>query len=106
MKNRILIGLLILGLGLITNCDNEEEPQTQYESTAVISGYDLTLCACCGGWVIELNGQATDNRFTDLPQSSNIDLINATFPLNVQLDWTPSSEYCGKGITIDLIDLI
>jgi hypothetical protein len=98
---------LLLFLGLIIFISfNENESQTQFESTATISGLDMTLCACCGGWVININGQESEKRFSELPQNSNIDLQNATFPLSVQLNWSESDEYCGKGISIESIELV
>ncbi len=97
--------LVFFGIVIFTSCNNDDDLQVQFESTATISGFDMTLCACCGGWIIDINGQEPDKRFSELPQNSNIDLQNSTFPLSVQLNWSESNEYCGNGITIESIEL-
>ena len=98
--------ILFFGLVVFTSCSDDDDSQNQFESTATISGFDLSLCACCGGWIIDINGQEPDKRFSELPQNSNIDLQNATFPLFVQLNWSESNDYCGNGIIIESIALV
>lgn len=99
--------LVILTLGLLSSCNTDDDvSQMEFESTATISGFDLTLCACCGGWVIDIEGQEEVKRFDELPESSTIDLSNTTFPISVQLNWSESESYCGRGITIESIELI
>lgn len=105
MKIKILTLLFILGF-IILSCDNDDDSQMQFESTAIISGLDMTLCACCGGWIININGEDSGKRFSELPQNSSINLQNSTFPITVQLNWTESEEYCGNGITIESIELV
>jgi hypothetical protein len=101
------IGLLIvLGLTLLTNCNSDDNTEMEFESTAVISGFDLTLCACCGGWIIDIDGKESENRFSELPQISDIDLETVEFPISFKLNWTESNEYCGQGITIESLKLI
>ena len=106
MKIGKLSLLIFFGLVFFTSCSNDDDSQVQFESTATILGLDMTLCACCGGWIIDINGQELNKRFSELPQSSNIDLQNSTFPLSVQLNWDESNEYCGNGITIESIELL
>ncbi len=109
-KNMKIIKLSLLvffGFIILLGCDNDDDSQaSKFESTATISGFDMTLCACCGGWVININGQESDRRFSELPQNSNIDLQNSTFPLSVRLNWSESNEYCGNGIIIESIELV
>ena len=88
------------------SCKNDDSQEDLFESTATILGFDMTLCGCCGGWIIDINGEEAGQRFSDLPQNSTIDLQNATFPLTVQLNWSDSNEYCGNGITIESIELV
>lgn len=37
--------LVFFGLAMFTNC-KDDDSQTQFESTALISGFDMALCAC------------------------------------------------------------
>jgi len=106
MKNRLITLLALLTLAIFTNCNNDDDTsQMEFESTATISGLDLTLCGCCGGWVIDIEGQEETKRFDELPENSIIDLPNTTFPISVQLNWSESESYCGRGITIESIEL-
>lgn len=106
MKVKKLSLLISLSLVFFINCSsNDDNSETQFESSATIAGLDMAQCACCGGWIININGEDADKRFSELPQNSNIDLENATFPLSVQLNWSGSNEYCGNGITIQSIEL-
>ena len=106
MKFGKLTLILILGIVFLISCNNDDDSQVEFESTATISGLDMATCACCGGWIIDINGQEPGKRFSELPQNSNIDLQNSTFPLTVQLNWSESNEYCGNGITIESIELV
>jgi len=110
MKIRIYSLLLFMALGVLTSCSNDDDnSEIEFESTAEIKGLDLTLCACCGGWIIEIDGDGTDRRFEELPDDSDIDLDsieNDGLPISVKLNWSESDEYCGNGITIESIELI
>lgn len=106
MKIRKFYLILVLSILLFADCASDDDSSlVQFESTATISGFDMTLCACCGGWIINIDGEYSDKRFSELPQNSNIDLQNSTFPITVRLNWTESEEYCGNGITIESIEL-
>ncbi|MBK8429047.1 MAG: hypothetical protein IPL27_25210 [Lewinellaceae bacterium] len=57
-----------------------------------ITGPDGRKCACCGGWFL----QTTDTTFllVAVPQGSNIDLQNASFPLPVKFNYVPDTSFC------------
>ena len=110
MKIKIYTLLLFIGLSFFTGCSNDDDnSEIEFESTAEIKGLDLTLCACCGGWIIEIDGDGTDRRFIELPEDSDIDLDSIAddgLSISVKLNWSESDEYCGNGITIESIELI
>ncbi|EDP70350.1 hypothetical protein FBALC1_06323 [Flavobacteriales bacterium ALC-1] len=108
MKIRLSILTLIIGIGLLTNCDNtdDDNSQPEFESTAKITGYDSGACFCCGGKIIDIDGEDPSKRFSELPENSNIDIPNMTFPISVRLNWSESNQYCGRGIIIESIELI
>ncbi|OUS02370.1 hypothetical protein A9Q86_03750 [Flavobacteriales bacterium 33_180_T64] len=97
-----------MGFGLLSSCksNDDTELELEFESTAIILGFDIALCPCCGGWIINIDEQESDNRFSELPQDSNIDLENAIFPISVKLNWSESDAFCGIGIVIESIELI
>lgn len=58
---------------------------------AKIIGQDYRLCACCGGWFIEL-GEDTVRAFA-FPDEYIMDSL-ATFPINVCLSYEDYSGAC------------
>lgn len=106
MKIRFLTLIFIFGFGFFTSCNKDDDTKFEFESTAIITGLDMALCPCCGGWIINIVGQESDNRFLELPLDSDIDLGNTTFPISVKLNWSESNDFCGKGIVIESIELI
>jgi hypothetical protein len=60
---------------------------TTYKYTATITGPDLTMTVCSGGYFITVDNISGPIRFTTLPAGSGIDLTTATFPLHVKLNW-------------------
>ncbi|MDO5980299.1 hypothetical protein [Flavivirga spongiicola] len=100
------IVLLVTLCSLFLACKNDDDSaEIKYESTAVIKGQDLTLCACCGGWIIEIDNMTTDYRFEILPENANIDLQKVTFPLNVKLNWEVNNT-CASITRIIIEDII
>lgn len=74
----------------------------KYESSGVITGQDGRYCACCGGWFIEIDN--TTHRFDNIPENSNIDLENPTYPIEVELNWKPKDVQCmGDEIVVEEI---
>lgn len=90
--------LAIVFISIISfSCRDDENP---FQSTGMITGPDLALCACCGGYFIEIDNTAY--RFDDLPASSNIDLSNTVFPISVNLDWQ-NERNCGGFQYIEIV---
>ena len=59
-------------------------------ATAVITGPDVRMCACCGGWFILISG--ISYAFDTLPAGSSLDLQQVKFPLTVKIDWQLSDQ--------------
>ncbi|QNK77661.1 hypothetical protein H7F37_00805 [Winogradskyella sp. PAMC22761] len=72
--------LLIIGLSLYTNCYDSDDTQLEFESTETISRHYVAACIYFGGLIINIDGKESDKQFDELPQNSNIDLQNTTFP--------------------------
>lgn len=87
MKSKItlLICLFILGF---TGCN--QEINKDYKSQGKITGPDIRMCACCGGWYIQIDNLTYE--FDSLPDNSNINLQTETFPVFVKLDWQLSDK--------------
>lgn len=54
-------------------------------SIATITGPDLRMCACCGGWYITIDG--INYEFESLPVDAKINLQTEKFPVTVKIDW-------------------
>jgi hypothetical protein len=89
-------GLMILLVFVVfASCNKDKDA---YKSVGIITGADMTMCACCGGYIIYIN----DVRylFDSIPENSGIDLQKETFPLTVQLDWQLIESACHLRIEI------
>jgi len=85
-----------MSLLLMTACKKENSLQ----SNGQITGADPRMCACCGGWFINIDNETY--RFYDLPAESDLDLTNASFPIQVELNWNTTGNGCmGDEIVID-----
>ena len=70
-----------------------------YQSRGKITGPDLRMCICCGGWQIVIDNETYN--FDSIPANSNINLQKETFPLFVKLDWQSAGpDRCQKWINI------
>ena len=90
MKQLIIITLVFLSIAA-TSC-TKHGSGTGYAATGVITGQDLTMCACCGGYILKINGSSTGYRFWYFPAGSTIDSTH--FPINVALNYTYVSTLC------------
>lgn len=69
---------------------------------ATLTGQDLRLCACCGGWFIKID--TTTWRFDTAPAKSEVDLNTVTYPLDILLKWHKKEPAClGDEIIVEEI---
>jgi hypothetical protein len=81
-RANVIIGISIILFGFLY-CHKEDS--NIYKSDGIITGPDVRMCACCGGWFIQID--STMYEFTSLPDNSKINLETETFPVYVKLDW-------------------
>ena len=85
--------LLIFAGFTLFACQDDTAPDTCANlQEGKITGQDYRKCACCGGWFLQTAD--TTYMFVSLPEGSDIDLQNATFPIPVKFDFTPDSSIC------------
>jgi hypothetical protein len=96
-----LIFILIAAAVLFPGC-KKNNAAGFIDSTGVITGRDLRKCACCWGWIIEINN--TSYKFDKIPVSSGIDLDNITYPTVVRVQWTTASGSC-SGRLIEILSI-
>jgi hypothetical protein len=85
MKRDVIVGIFVF-FALIS-CHKENA--NDYRSAGIITGPDIRMCACCGGWFIQIDSATYE--FDALPDGSKINLETETFPLSVKLDWQLST---------------
>lgn len=96
---------------MITICCNDNDDgsiiaeQMQYESTGQIVGRDLALCACCGNWILKIDGVQNACQFLTLPGNAGIDLNTATLPIAVKFNWSIDEASLCKYAVIENIAL-
>jgi len=91
---KAFIALIILIL-TIFSCKKDSE---QYMNNGEIIGYDLKMCACCGGTEIIIDNVQNPNGnpyFLVGKFPSNFKIgDNPQFPIAVKLDWKIDSARC------------
>lgn len=85
MKTTIF--LLFFSTLLIFSCEKDK-----YESSGTITRADMAMCACCGGYFIDINGKQYRFDKSELP--SNFTFTDDQLPLHVELDWELNTEAC------------
>ena len=80
--------IVLVFLVVFSSCKKKAE---SYMNTATINGYDLRNCACCGGLLVNFDGntKAYSGTFYDCdndPSSLGIDSATV-FPVTLQVNW-------------------
>ena len=100
MKKLLL--LILTSVVFFIACNKSNSGEEFFDSNGVITGRDLTKCACCWGWIIEINN--TRYKFEKIPASSGIDLENIPYPLPVRIQWRDVQGSC-SGRLIEVISI-
>lgn len=90
----ILTILIVIAITISSACKKEKS----YMNSAVITGFDLRTCACCGGLLINFNGDTQSykgNFFLVSNTASQLGITDSTiFPVYVQVDWVKDTVAC------------
>ena len=102
---RLLFGIICLIM--VSSCQKTNENAGL--SDAIITGYDLRACACCGGLMVTFSTDTTRYSGTfylvnQLPNNSGID-NNTKFPLDVKISWKFSTRECGSTKFVDVLKI-
>ena len=98
MKNTFVVLVLMATLIALRSSSCKKESVTG--TNAVITGFDARACPCCGGFMINFDGETQ-------PYKGNFFLIDNTaaalkisetenFPINVKVDTAKSDKTCGN----------
>ena len=108
MKMGTLALLLSLSLCVLTGCECNTDVDLGSElfhSEAVITSYDLRRCGCCGGHIVEIEGEDSERNIYAMPDDSGIGTIDEEYPIAVKISWYLSGEICPKVIFLESIEL-
>ena len=86
--NKILPFLFLASALLVAGCEKNEK----YDSTGIIIAADMTECACCGGYFIEIKGEKYRFEKSELP--SGFTFSDEQLPLKVELNWKLKTATC------------
>jgi len=101
MRTKILVSIIVTLFSLL-GC--QKQNTNDYQSTGKITGADLRMCACCGGYYIQIDNVTYE--FDTLPAGSTIDLQKETFPIMVKLDWQLSTKPACPDKKIDILKIV
>lgn len=71
-------------------------------SEGTITGMDGRKCACCWGWLIEIDGK--QYKFDKIPDASSFDLNSISYPEKVNIEWRDAQGDC-SGQLIEVLSI-
>ena len=102
MKSSNFLSIAVfVGFFLLISCDDQDQVP-DLRDRATITGQDFRLCACCGGWFIDIDNE--QYRITVAPITPDIGLFDGEFPIEVFIDWKSQEDAC-LGDEIDVISI-
>jgi hypothetical protein len=86
-----LIFLLVAGFVFLISCDKDEDAY----APATILGYDLRLCACCGGLLVDFGDDNTSDTYQWHQKNDHLGITpDDTFPLKVKIKYHHLVQTC------------
>ncbi len=87
----ILVSVLLSAL--LFSCKKEYSYESKLRN-AIITGFDKRKCACCGGLVINFEGNTQSSQGMEYLIDNNsfefgIDPVTASFPIACRVEWVP-----------------
>lgn len=112
MKAKLIIGmLLVFALAILGACSKPKPVATCKEGfqKAIITGYDMRKCACCGGLMVTFSNDSKpySSDFVlveSLPKGSTIN-ENTKFPVNVCIKYEKIETSCGT-VKIKITEMV
>jgi len=93
----LLSALVVLG----ASCSKKDS----HRDTASVIGYDGTMCGCCLGFMIKMDGDNTNTYYLarSLPASAGIN-PTSTFPIRVEVDYEKNDANCEQVIMVTRLE--
>jgi len=105
---------LLIGMGTLLfsackkNADAPPPADSLYnENEAVITGYDFSECACCGGYIISIvNNPPYGKDFLAMELPENMQLQpNSVYPVYVKMKWQVVDSPLCNGRYIEVVSM-
>ena len=101
MKTLLKVVFIVIPAFLLA-CDSDENMKF---SKGTIKGYDLTLCGCCGGYLIEIDGETFRFFDEDIQGNNPFTSGDMDYPVHVLIEWSPKTGECA-GMRINVQKVI
>jgi len=92
MKSSSQFTIILLATFLVINNSCKKGRLDGYN--AIITGFDLRMCACCGGLMINFDGEtkAYNGDFKLIDNAVDLGISeNDKFPVFARVEWTPDT---------------
>ncbi|MEM7375109.1 MAG: hypothetical protein AAF587_41325 [Bacteroidota bacterium] len=86
------IAMLMASMLGFTSCQQIESIEDTLLEEGRIIGQDYRLCACCGGWFIDIGDETY--RIPVMPADAELDLSRDQLPMDVLLRWSAPLDPC------------
>ncbi|MEP6844349.1 MAG: hypothetical protein ABI861_00020 [Panacibacter sp.] len=107
MKNILIVFATFLFFTACSKNANEESAvkasdNSSVKATGTITGMDEKKCACCWGWLVNIDGK--ECKFDKIPEGSSLNVNNISYPTKVKIEWKDAEGDC-SGKLIEVVSL-
>ncbi len=82
---------------ILLSCRDSGDSYREYKSSdGLIIGADPRMCACCGGWYVDINNDTL--RIWNMPVDFDKMLSTMKLPVAVNLTWERMTYGCGASM--------
>ena len=86
---------------LLTSTVACKKHEGNYMSSGTLKGYDMAACACCGGLLMEIDGDTASQaeRIIRFANATDWGFTEAeTYPVRVRFDYVLLQNFCGRRV--------
>lgn len=98
---KTIIVCLIIFVFSMSGCSNNTSSEDK-QYNAIITGYDMRMCMCCGGLMVTFQDNPTpySGKFYLIHNSSELGIDEkTTFPIYVNITWV-EKDFCSPSIIV------
>lgn len=82
--------------------DNNGETPSAFQFKGILTGIDASMCACCGGVFMAVDGDPKTYRVQSLGTMNWVDITALQFPRPIEFNFTRPASDCANAWLVDI----